>query len=490
MEYEKKKKIESAYDKAAQKYANHFFDELDNKPLDRKLLDLFAERVLNRGKVCEIGCGPGEVSHYLKAHNVDIFGIDISQKMVNEARKLSPNIKFEKGDVFNLHFDNKSLAGVVAFYLIVNFSLEDVEKASYVYVADRIQGLEIYDISNPTTPTLLSRFNESRTQFHGSAKGVFIQDPYAYLAEWYDGLEIIDISDPTPPTLVSRVFWSSLSYPEAVFVSGSYACAASHHGVRIIDVSDPTNATQTSTFDADSRFSDIFVNNSYVYAFDSSEDALKVIDISNTTNPVKIGQYNISSVRSIAISGSYAYITPYFKGLEVIDFSDPSNPVKVGQFSESWHFYVDIVINDSYAYLATESKGVTVLDISDPTYPTKVAQYTDNSSFDISVRNIFVSESDIYASDYSHGFQILQWKDGIPTTSTIPSSSTSTTILSSTSSTTSTIPPSTSSVSISSTSTTIPSSTSPTSGFEVLVISLGLLGTLIWIPWKRRKIKE
>ena len=129
MEAQSKKKLQAAYDAVSHEYAKRNFHELDGKPLDRKLLDLFAERIIPHAKVCEIGCGPGEVAHYLKGRGVNVFGIDFSSRMIEEARRLSPDIEFEQGDVFNLKFEKNSLAGIVAFYLIVNFPRKDIPKA-------------------------------------------------------------------------------------------------------------------------------------------------------------------------------------------------------------------------------------------------------------------------------------------------------------------------------------------------------------------------
>jgi ubiquinone/menaquinone biosynthesis C-methylase UbiE len=129
MDANAKRQIQIAYDAAAEAYTKKCFHELDGKPLDRKLLDLFAERVIPLGKACEIGCGPGEIAHYLKACGVDIVGIDLCPKMIAEAHRLSPDIAFEQGDVFALKFEENSLAGIVAFYLIVNFRPADVPAA-------------------------------------------------------------------------------------------------------------------------------------------------------------------------------------------------------------------------------------------------------------------------------------------------------------------------------------------------------------------------
>jgi SAM-dependent methyltransferase len=49
--------------------------------------------------------------------------------MIAEARRLNPDIDFQEGDVFTLRFMDNSLAGIVAFYLIVNFRKDDLPKA-------------------------------------------------------------------------------------------------------------------------------------------------------------------------------------------------------------------------------------------------------------------------------------------------------------------------------------------------------------------------
>ncbi len=84
--------VKIAYDAAAREHANRFFRELEYKPLDRKILDLFSERINKSGKVCGVGCGPGEVAVYLASRGVKVYGIDMSEKMIETARRLSPAI--------------------------------------------------------------------------------------------------------------------------------------------------------------------------------------------------------------------------------------------------------------------------------------------------------------------------------------------------------------------------------------------------------------
>jgi SAM-dependent methyltransferase len=113
--------IGQSYDSAAQAYAEHLAGELAQKPLDRHLLNRFAEAVGGRGLVADLGCGPGHVSRYLKEKGVEIAGLDLSPEMVRVAAGLNPGIDFRCGDMRRLDLPDAGLAGAVAFYSIVHF---------------------------------------------------------------------------------------------------------------------------------------------------------------------------------------------------------------------------------------------------------------------------------------------------------------------------------------------------------------------------------
>jgi len=116
-----------SYDRVADEYVLRISDELKDKPLDRQLLDRFAENVRNRGGVaCDIGCGPGHVARYLHEHGVNVCGVDISTEMVERARRLTPGVEFRQGDMMALDVPDETWAGIVAFYSIIHISRTDV----------------------------------------------------------------------------------------------------------------------------------------------------------------------------------------------------------------------------------------------------------------------------------------------------------------------------------------------------------------------------
>ena len=63
--------VRAAYDEVASEYANRISDELAGKPLDRALLDVFAQHVGPGPRVCDAGCGPGHVARYLHDRGVN-----------------------------------------------------------------------------------------------------------------------------------------------------------------------------------------------------------------------------------------------------------------------------------------------------------------------------------------------------------------------------------------------------------------------------------
>jgi ubiquinone/menaquinone biosynthesis C-methylase UbiE len=120
MDDEATRSIRESYDRVAEEYTRRIADELQHKPLDRELLDRFAKQTRGRGDVCDMGCGPGHVARYLRDAGVSVFGLDLSPGMLEQARKLNPDILFREGNMLSLDIPDGTLAGVTAFYAIVN----------------------------------------------------------------------------------------------------------------------------------------------------------------------------------------------------------------------------------------------------------------------------------------------------------------------------------------------------------------------------------
>jgi len=118
--------VRESYDRVAEEYARRLFNELQQKPLDRELLNRFAAEVIGRGEVCDMGCGPGHVARHLRDSGTTVFGLDFSPRMLEHARQLNPDISFLEANMMALDLQDGRLAGIAAFYAVVNIPKESL----------------------------------------------------------------------------------------------------------------------------------------------------------------------------------------------------------------------------------------------------------------------------------------------------------------------------------------------------------------------------
>jgi SAM-dependent methyltransferase len=121
--------VGDSYDRVAAEYSARISGELEHKPLDRQLLDRFAERVQGLGSVCDLGCGPGHVARYLHERGVRVTGLDLSAEMVEQARRLNPGIEFRRGNMLSLDPEDGTWGGIAAFYSIIHVPRTEIAVA-------------------------------------------------------------------------------------------------------------------------------------------------------------------------------------------------------------------------------------------------------------------------------------------------------------------------------------------------------------------------
>jgi ubiquinone/menaquinone biosynthesis C-methylase UbiE len=121
--------VREDYDRIAAEYARRLFGELAGKPKDRELLQIFVSHVRDRGEVCDLGCGPGQVARFLRGAGVRVYGLDLSPEMLAQAQRLNPDLEFREGNMLSLPLHENSLAGITAFYAIVNIPSESLPVA-------------------------------------------------------------------------------------------------------------------------------------------------------------------------------------------------------------------------------------------------------------------------------------------------------------------------------------------------------------------------
>jgi SAM-dependent methyltransferase len=112
----------SSYDTVASDYAELVKTLFAKEPLGRAMLAAFAELVQadGGGPVADLGCGPGHVTAHLNTLGVSAFGVDLSPKMVEIARRTYPDLRFEVGSMTALDLPDGELRGIVAWWSILH----------------------------------------------------------------------------------------------------------------------------------------------------------------------------------------------------------------------------------------------------------------------------------------------------------------------------------------------------------------------------------
>ena len=124
------------------------------------------------------------------------------------------------------------------------------------------------------------------TNMLDGASGIAVSWDYAYIA-WYndDGIEIADISDPTSPTHVTSITNGAavrLDWPRNVHIDGDYLYVSSYDddSLQVFDISDPTTPTEiffiTNSTDLDGARG-IFKSWSFIYMTSELGDGVEVL---------------------------------------------------------------------------------------------------------------------------------------------------------------------------------------------------------------------
>lgn len=111
------------YDKYAEKYfqINNSIDEIKN------LLEIFVEN-LNGEKILDVGCGHGRDAKFFSDLGYEITGVDLSEKLLEIARKNAPKAEFYLMDMRNLAFPSDYFDGIWACASFLHIPKKDSRK--------------------------------------------------------------------------------------------------------------------------------------------------------------------------------------------------------------------------------------------------------------------------------------------------------------------------------------------------------------------------
>jgi ubiquinone/menaquinone biosynthesis C-methylase UbiE len=99
-------------------------------------------------KLLDLGCGPGIYAKLLKNRGVEVYGIDLSEKMIKIAKSNVKNVDFRVGSVYKLPYKSNYFDIVLATYVVEYF--EDIDRAfKEIKRVLKKNGIFIFSITNP-----------------------------------------------------------------------------------------------------------------------------------------------------------------------------------------------------------------------------------------------------------------------------------------------------------------------------------------------------
>ena len=129
------KNIRETYNKIAMKYHVCFHCEMEQKPFDRNYLDGFVSSFSKDAILCDAGCGPSaHIGKYLFNKGFNVFGIDISDRCIENAKSFNPGMKFFRTDFLDWNTRENPVDAIIAFYSIIFSPKKDIDKIIKVFI--------------------------------------------------------------------------------------------------------------------------------------------------------------------------------------------------------------------------------------------------------------------------------------------------------------------------------------------------------------------
>lgn len=292
-------------------------------------------------------------------------------------------------------------------------------QGGYAYVADWSGWLQVFDVSDPCSPTRLP--GAVQNPYH-EIGDLDVEGSYAYMAADGNGLRIYDISEPTQPTFLAGR--SDASYAHNVFFDGGSGRAytgyiyAPNAPLAIYDTTrlplEPPTVYLTNirrdVFDVN-----VVGTLAYLLAGDGEGNLrFQVVDVSSPTAPALLGELpfhhtQYGNVGEIRVRGDYAFLSTSYAsgGLLVIKISDPGN-LRVAAYKPvaragtiPWKG-TGLDLYGDRAYLV-EQDGIYAFDISNPEEPIQETSFPFPASFGVADGgHIVVRDGLAYVAVYRH----------------------------------------------------------------------------------------
>jgi hypothetical protein len=243
-------------------------------------------------------------------------------------------------------------------------------------------GLELFDVSNPESPTTLGLEPDDLGEAIAVANGkvymtASLGPPDPVTLGRY-GFAAIDVADPSDPVRIGR----ATSLGTSIELAGKLAYVAAP-GMTVVDVSDPAAPRRRGSIGA-AVVDDLTIYEGRAYLA-AGFQGLQVVDLSVLDTPAEVGFAAaaldpLSGMRptDVAVSDGVAYMTLGWLyrydspgSFRTFDVTNPREPLALGSVDTTTPA-LDVELEAGFAYVAADRGGLQVFDVTTLSAPTAV----------------------------------------------------------------------------------------------------------------------
>jgi hypothetical protein len=305
-----------------------------------------------------------------------------------------------------IDISNPTTPTIVSGFGNYGILMQSVISGAVGYVADSRVGLRTIDLANPDQIYELANMYRHS---HG-ASSLAIRGNYAYEAVGYYRLFVADISNPAQPESLWCLGWTMQNDYLRVLTVGDYLYAFDYTGappsyLRTYDLTNPevpelVNSLAIPQLPEGPDFG-MTASNGYLYFV--QYNYFRIYSLANPAAPQLIGSCGLPVPNfyaygfRVVVTGNYAYVANCGGGLVIVNIANPGNPTVVTSVEG---YYSGVAVSENILIADNPYSGIDVMDISNPTYPSVIGYYSTHEfigDMDIQGQYLFTtSETDFH----------------------------------------------------------------------------------------------
>jgi len=274
-------------------------------------------------------------------------------------------------------------------------------KENLAYVSLIYDGLAIVDISNPETPRLIRHIRAGITPMY-----LAIEGDKCFEGDRNRGLQVLDLSKPTSPRIQSRVNYPPMVlfvYPLKEYV---YLACGGEGLMTLQRLPQKPFARPVARFSKVDYSKMIAIGGDFLFLADTYENGLKIFDISIPSTPTLVAEYSaLGACDVLALSENTLFVSKRQAGVIIADISTPPRPKVIGHIALLGGALKDLKVKKNLLFVAHTRVGISVFDISDPSSPVCLGTIkTKGRPENMTIRNNIV-----YVADWEAGLSIIRF---------------------------------------------------------------------------------